>query len=37
MQQHVADPRRRQAEGELPSDLDPAYLLRVLFTAPAPA
>ena len=29
----VADVRRRQAEGEIASDLDPRYGLRVMFTA----
>jgi AcrR family transcriptional regulator len=35
MQGQVADLRRRQAAGELPDDLDPAYLMLALFAAAA--
>lgn len=33
MRGDVEDMRRRQAEGEFPADLDPAYLLLALFAA----
>ncbi|MEV4527311.1 TetR family transcriptional regulator [Streptosporangium sp. NPDC049304] len=33
MRDNVEDLRRRQAEGEFPADLDPAYLLLMLFAA----
>lgn len=35
MRAQVADLRRRQAAGELPDDLDPAYLMLALFAAAA--
>lgn len=35
MQAQVADIRRRQAAGELPDDLDPAYFMLALFAAAA--
>lgn len=35
MQAQVADIRRRQEAGELPEDLDPAYLMLALFAAAA--
>ena len=35
MQAQVADIRRRQAAGELPEDLDPAYFMLALFAAAA--
>lgn len=37
LQAQVAELRRRQADGEIPDDLDPAYLLLALFAAASAA